>query len=178
MATVLPNRITWLRRGALAAGVVAAATLVAIGRLPAGGGVLGLDVKVTSAPTGELAVAPAGTVATAAGLQPGEGELRGRVTLQSEASKPLDVHVRQLPSMTDADRSLRVRLSSAGRVVYDGTAGGLRSASKGSVRIASHGAAPLDIRAWIPPDADGGWTGRSITLPLEFVVDVHGKRRR
>jgi hypothetical protein len=178
MATVLPHRIPWLRRGALAAGVVAAATLVAIGRLPSGGGVLGLDVKVTSGPTGELAVAPAGTVASAAGLQPDQGELRGHVMLQSQARVPLAVHVHQLPSMTDADRSLHVRLASGRQVIYDGTAGGLRGATKRSLRIAPHGAAPLDIRAWLPPDADGGWTGRSITLPLEYVVDVHGKRRR
>ena len=117
-------------------------------------------------------------MASVAGLEPGQGELRGRVTLQSEARVPLDVRVRELPSMADADRSLHVRLSSAGRVVYDGTAGGLRSATKASVRIAPHGAEPLDIRAWLPPDAEGGWTGRSITLPLEYVVDVHGKRRR
>src|SRR4051795_8987497 len=119
MATLVSKTTPWLRRGAFAAGAVAAATLVAIGWLPTAGGVLGLDVVVTATPTGELAVTPAGRVAAAESLRPGQGELRGRITLQSEARAAMSVRVRQRPSLGDADRALRIRLASGGRVLYD-----------------------------------------------------------
>jgi len=178
MAAVLPNRIPWLRRGALAAGVVAAATLVAIGWFPRTGGVLGLDLKVTTLPRGELAVAPVGDVALAEALQPGEGELRARITLESQAAAPATVRVKQRPSIGDADDALRVQLTASGRMIYDGSAGGLRRPTRKGVEIAPHGSAVLDVRAWLPADAAGGWTGRSVTLPLEYVVSIRGKVRR
>src|SRR3954447_26229541 len=124
MATPQRNRIAWLRRSAFASGLVAALTLVALGQLPAAGGTLGLDVLVTTLPTGELAVAPVGRVGSATALCPGAGELRGRVTLQSQADDALTVRVRQRPSIGDADRALRVRLTAAGPTLYEGSAGG------------------------------------------------------
>src|SRR4051794_7998733 len=138
MATPPRNRIAWLRRGAFASGLVAALTLVAIGQMPAAGGTLGLDVLVTTLPTGELAVAPVGRVGSATALFPGRGQLRGHVTLQSQTDDALTVRVRERPSIGDADRALRVRVASAGTTVYDGSAGDLRRASRGAVRIAPH----------------------------------------
>ena len=178
MATTLPTRIPWLRRGALAAGVVAAASLVVIGWFPATGGVLGLDVKVTTLPTGKVAVAPVGDVASAVALQPGQGELRARITLESQAAAPVAVRVKQRPSIGDADDALRVRLSAGGRTLYDGSAGGLRRPTRRSVTIPPHASTVLDVRAWLPGDAGGGWTGRSVTLPLDYVVSVKGKERK
>jgi hypothetical protein len=157
---------------------VAALTLVLIGRLPAAGGRLGLDVKLTTTPTGELAVAPVGRVAAAESLLPGEGELRGRVTLQSVVAKPLVVRVRQLPSLGDADRALQVRVLVDGQTLYDGPAGGLRRATRASVRLRPRATALLDVRAWLPADAGGGWSGRNVTLPLEYVTSIDGKVRR
>jgi hypothetical protein len=178
MPTLAPKTAPWLRRGAFATGAVAAATLVAIGWLPSAGGALGLDVVLTATPTGELAVTPAGRVASAKALQPGEGELRGRVTLTSEVGAAMTVRVRQRPSLGDADRALRVRLSSGARVLYDGSAGGLRRPAPRFLRIGPHGTTVLDVRAWLPRDAPEGWSGRSVTLPLEYVVAIRGRSRR
>src|SRR4051794_29586879 len=149
MPTLAPLTTPLLRRGAFAAGVVAAATLVAVGWLPSRGGTLGLDLLVTTSPTGELAVAPAGRVGSVQALQPGEGDLRGRVQLQSQTNDAMTVHVRQRPSLGDADRALRVRLVAAGRVIYDGTAGGLRQATRAALTIAPHATSTLDVRAWL-----------------------------
>jgi hypothetical protein len=178
MPTLVPTTTPRLRRGSFAAGAVAAATLVAIGWMPGAGGTLGLDVRVEATPTGELAVSPAGPVASAAGLRPGQGELRGRVTLLSQVGRAMTVRVRQRPSLGDADDALRVQLSSGGRVIYDGTAGGLRRPTRTRLSIAARGSAALDVRAWLPAHAPGGWSGRSVTLPLEYAVSIGGKRRR
>jgi hypothetical protein len=178
MPALVPKTTPWLRRGAFAAGAVAAATLVAIGWLPNAGGVLGLDVLVTATPTGELGVTPAGQVAAADALQPGQGELRGRITLQSAARAAMTVRVRQRPSLGDADRALRIRLTAAGRVLYDGTAGGLRQPTAAAIPIAPYAAASLDVRAWLPKDAPEGWSGRSVTIPLEYEVSIRGRKRR
>src|SRR3954447_20053878 len=178
MATPQRNRIAWLRRGAFASGLGAGLTLVALGRLPAAGGTLGLDVLVTTLPTGELAVAPVGRVGAGTALFPGRGQLRAHVTLQSQTDGPLTVRIRQRPSIGDADRALRVRVTSAGTTLYEGPAGGLRTASRGAVRIAPHGTGTLELRAWLPRGAPEGWRGRSVTLPLEYVSSIGGRVRR
>lgn len=178
MAT-LPTNTLWLRRGAFAAGLVAAATLVAIGRLPGPDrGPLPLEAKLTTMPTGELAVSPVGPVSRAAGLLPGRGQLRGRITIQSQVATPMTVRVRQRPSLGDADSALRVTVRSGATVLYDGPAGGLRRASPAAVRIAPRRSVVLDVRTWLPADASAGWSGRRVTLPLEYVSAIDGKVRR
>jgi hypothetical protein len=167
---VLTNRTTWLRRGAFAAGIVAALTVVVLGRLPASGGALGLDATLTTQPTGDLSVARAGRVATAAALQPGGGELRAEAIVASQVDRPLAVRVRVRPSIADADGALHVRVRAGAVTLYDGPAGGLRKASRGAATIAPHGNLALDVRAWLPPRAPDGWEGRSVTLPLEYVT--------
>jgi hypothetical protein len=169
---------TQLSRGAFAAGLVAAVTLLAIGRVSATGGELGLSATLATGPTGELAVAPVGRVAWAQGLRPGEGELRGRVVVRSEAAATLEVRVRARPSMADADASLLVEVRSGPKTLYRGSAGGLRTASPVALRLPARAEAALDVRAWLPAGAQPGWAGRSITFPLEYVTrDSHGFRR-
>ena len=178
MAT-LPTNTVWLRRGAFAAGLVAAATVAILGRLPAPHpGPLPAQVKLTTMPTGELAVEPVGPVAEANGLVPGEGALRARITLQSQVAAPLTVRVRQRPSLGDADSALRVSVRSGATRLYEGAAGGLRRPSPGAVRIPARGTVDLEVRAWLPDDAPAGWSGRRVTLPLEYVSSIRGKVRR
>ena len=168
----------WLRRGALAAGFVAAATLVATGRVPAGAAPLGLDATLTTNPTGELAVAPIGRVVAASALRPGTGSLHGRVTVQNQTAAKLAVRVRVRPSIADSDGVLHVRVSGPKGALYDGPAGGLRRFSPRAVTIAANGSTTLSVSAWLPRGADGGWLGRSVTLPLEYRPMLHGKARR
>jgi hypothetical protein len=167
----------WLRRGAFAAGLVAAVTLALLGRLPAGGTPLGLDAMVTTAPTGELAVGPVGTVAAAAGLAPGDGALRGRVTLENQTDAAVAVRVRARPSIGDADAALQVRVAAGSDELYAGPAGGLRRFSARGLTIAPHARATVDISAWLPEGAAAGWRGRSVTLPLEYRSSIDGEGR-
>ncbi|MEA2449818.1 MAG: hypothetical protein QOG63_1750 [Thermoleophilaceae bacterium] len=169
-----PNPIRWLRRGAFAAGLVAAVTLVLLGRLPHGATPLALDATVTTGPTGELAVEPAGPVASVAGLRPGAGALRGSVRLENQTDAALVVHVRVRPSIADADAALQVRVGD----LYSGPAGGLRAFSTRALRLAPHAAAELPLSAWLPAGSPEGWRGRSVTLPLEYQSTIAGAVRR
>jgi hypothetical protein len=153
-------------------------TLVAIGRLPSTSGPLLLDVTVTTGPTGELAVTPAGGVAALTGIEPGGESLRGRVTLQNQTGSVLAVRVRARPSISDADSALQVRLSGSAGALYSGPAGGLRAFSRGALRIGPHGSASVDVTAWLPSGAPEGWRGRDLTLPIEYRTSVRGRVRR
>jgi hypothetical protein len=177
MATI-PNPTRWLRRSAFAAGLVAAVTLVAIGRMPAGSGPLALDVAVTTGPTGELAVEPAGRVAAVTGLEPGGNSLHGRVTLQNQTDSPLAVRVRARPSISDADRALQVRLGGSAGDLYSGPAAGVRRFSRRPLLIEPRGSAIVDVAAWLPSGAREGWRGRDVTLALEYRTSVRGQVRR
>jgi hypothetical protein len=167
------EQLTWLRRGAFAAGLVAAVTLALLGRVPAGGQPLALDATVTSGPTGELAVTPAGPVASATGLEPGSGGLSGTVTLTNQTDARLAVRVRVRPSIADADAALHVRVGD----LYSGTAGGLRTFSRRSLTLEPHATTTLSVEAWLPPAAPDGWEGRSLELPLEYGTAIDGRRR-
>ncbi|MGZ5299628.1 MAG: hypothetical protein ACXWDU_08120, partial [Actinomycetota bacterium] len=72
----------------LAAGVVAAS------RIPAGAGVLGADVHMVVAPTGELAVKPSGIVLTGTGLTPGADPVTGTLQVLNQTGSVLDVYLR------------------------------------------------------------------------------------
>jgi hypothetical protein len=177
MAT-LPNTARWLRRGAFAAGVVAALTLAVIGRVAPGRAPFALDATVTTGPTGELAVYPVGHVAEGRALAPGRGSLHGRVALENQTDARLGLRVQMRPSISDADSALQVRISGPGGVLYSGPAGGLREPSRAELALAARGRTQLDVAAWVAPGAAGGWRGRNVTLPLEYVTSVHGKVRR
>jgi hypothetical protein len=168
------EQLTWLRRGAFAAGLVAAATLAFLGRVPAGAEPLALDATVTTGPTGELAVTPAGPVAVATGLAPGAGRLSGRVTLTNLTDARLAVRVRMRASISDADSALRVRVGD----LYSGPVGGLRGFSGRALPIEPHATETLDVEAWLPEAAPDGWEGRSLTMPLEYGTAIDGKERR
>jgi hypothetical protein len=178
MGTLASPTSLWLRRGALAAGFVAALTLVAIGRLPAGTQALGLDATLTTGPTGALAVGPIGRVAGASGLRPGRGSLAGRVTVANQTAAALDVRVRVRPTVTDANGALHIRVSAPSGILYDGPVGGLRSFTSRSTRIAAGADTTIDVRAWLPTGAAGGWLGRGVTLPLEYRTAVVQKAAR
>jgi hypothetical protein len=176
--TITESGTRWLKRSALAAGVVAALTLVVLGRIPPGVAPLGLDAAVTTGPTGELAVAPIGRVAAASALRPGKGRLDGSVTVQNQTAAALAVKVRVRPSIGDADSALRVRVSGPGGVLYDGPAGGLRRFTRRAFTIGANGTAIVSVSAWVPRGVSGGWLGRSVMLPLEWRPMQDGKVRR
>lgn len=177
MAT-LPQTTTWLRRGAFAAGLVAAVTVVALGRIAPGRAALALDVAITTHPTGELAVAPAGHVAGSPSLLPGSAPLRASVRLQNQTVARLAVQLRGRPSIADADSSLMLRVTGPRGVLYAGPAGGFRAFTARRLALAPNASSTLEVTAWLPEHAPAGWRARKVVVPIEYRTEVDGKVRR
>ena len=176
MAT-LPQTTTWLRRGAFAAGLVAAVTVVFLGRLAPGHAPLALDLAITTHPTGELAVTPAGRVGGAADLRPGGASLRALVRLDNQTNARLSVRLRGRPSIADADSSLMLRVAGSDGVLYTGTAGGFRAYGARALALSPYSQTAFVVTAWLPAGAADGWRGRKVTIPIEYRTEVAGKVR-
>ena len=176
MAT-LTQTTGWLRRGAFAAGLVAAVTVVFLGRIVAGHAPLALDLAITTHATGELAVAPAGRVGGTADLRPGTAPLQAPVRLQNQTNAWLAVRLRGRPSIADADSSLMVRVTGPRGVLYSGTAGGFSAYSANALAVAPNSQATFVVTAWLPAGASDGWRARRVTLPIEYRTEVAGKVR-
>ena len=176
MATLAPSAI-WLRRGAFAAGLVAAVTVVFLGRIVPGHAPPALDLAITTHATGELAVAPAGRVGGAVDLRPGSAPVRAPVRLQNQTNARLAVRLRGRASIADADSSLMLRVTGPGGVLYSGTAGGFRSFSPNALTLAPNSQTTFVVTAWLPAGASDGWRARRVTVPIEYRTEVAGKVR-
>ena len=157
--------IRWARQAGLAAGLIASLVAVLGWRTPASGGTLGLELAVTSQPSAQLELSPAGRVLTGSSMKPGEsvaGELRAR----NITGVTLPLRVRALPSIGDLDRSLVVHVDADGRPLYDGPLGGLRGATA-AVRLRSGATTTLHVRAALPQGATA-WQGRILKVGLEL----------
>ena len=80
-------------------GMAVAATVVGASRIPAGAGVLGADVAIVVAPTGELAVKHPGRVLAGTTLTPASDPATGQFTILDQTMFPLNVRVRGVPDM-------------------------------------------------------------------------------
>jgi hypothetical protein len=167
-----------LRRGAFALGVLGAIVLAFAGRLPAGGGPLGLDLALATGPTGELSVAPSGAVAAVEGITPGSGSLSATVSLLNQTDAQLVVRVRARVTIGDPLRALHFELSGDRGTLYSGTLAGLDSFTRGGLVLAPHAIGRLRVHAWVPPGAPAGWQGRSERVTLDYSSSVAGSQRR
>jgi len=84
------------------------------------------SVAFTASPTGELGVSPAGAFVNAPHLQAGAPATRGELAVRNQTRVPLAVDVRLRTQTGDLDDLLRVRVRGSGRLLFDGTLGGLR----------------------------------------------------
>ena len=158
----IEKRLPWL---AAAAGVALVAATVAVSQVPRGTGVPTADVAFVAAPTGELAVTPAGAFLQATALGPGD-EASGRLGLTNLTGRELSIEVRALPESRDLDPLLRVSIEREGERVFDGTLGRLRRGA--SVFVSSGSTAPLDFRAWLPDTVRSGYGGRVVSVNFEL----------
>lgn len=156
------------RRAAFVIGFAVAAIVLLSWRIPAASGELGADVRFVALPVGEVAVEPAGAIASGRALEPGQGRAVGRLTLVNVAGGPLTVRVRGLPSTRELDRLLHVELRSGDRTLARGPLSRLRAWSEGSVVIQRAGRADIDARAWLPAGVRGAYEGRAVDVTLEL----------
>jgi hypothetical protein len=158
----------FVRAGAFLAGLAVAAIAVAGWRVPTHS-TPGASLKVVAVGTSELQAAPAHPFTISDDLKPGVS--RGsvaRVTLHNTMAQPLAVRLHTLPSVTDLDRMLRVRASGAGKQVFRGSLGDLRSWTRRHFVVPSHGRTVLETRFWLPKSVRRGFQNRVATVTIEF----------
>ena len=148
-----------------AVGVAAVAALVAGWQLPRGAGTVGAYVTFVATPTGELAI-PAGPFVRGIGLEPGAGA-DGSVDVRNQTGSTLAVSVKVLPSISDLDPVLRVRMTAGAHVVYEGSLGGLRDWSR-PFRLGSGRSTPLGVQVQLPAGSDEASHGRIDDISLAF----------
>jgi hypothetical protein len=131
------------------------------------------EVTLVAAPSGELALTPPGGTATSGKLrasEPSDG-LAHRTTVQNATGGPLLASLRARPATAELDRTLHVRVSAKGEILFDGMLGELREGTPGSVELASHESAEVTVLAWIAPAAaEELWRGRVADVELTYVT--------
>jgi len=129
----------------------------------------GASLKVVAVGTSELQASPAHPFAVSGDLKPGfsRGGV-GRVTLHNTMAQPLAVRIHTLPSVTDLDRLLRVRASGAGKQVFLGSLGDLRSWTRRQFVVPAHGKTVLQTQFWLPSWVKRGFQNRVATFTIEF----------
>lgn len=160
---------TVLRVLGLTLGLVAAATLVAASRIPAGTGALGADVIFASSPTGELAVSPTGPFLSATNLTPAvTDDPSGSLRITNQTGVNLIVQVHGVPSSDDLDQALQIRVAVSDMTLFDGTLGRFRAWSRASLALVPGESADLEVAVRLDPSAGQSWSGRIATVAVEF----------
>ena len=158
-----------LRVLGLILGLAAATSLVLSSRIPPGTGTLGADVILASSPTGELGVSPVGPFMSATNLSPSDRNVpAGDLEVTNQTGVSLDVQVRGIPSTTDMDSLLHVRVVAADQQVFDGMLSEFRTWSPTTFTLASGDISDVHVTTWLDPQGGEGWSGRIATVDLEF----------
>jgi len=160
----------WARGIGLLLGLSLALAAAVTWRIPGGTGTLGADLVLSSGPTGELGVSPAGPFVSATGLRPGpEADApSGTIRVSNQTGTTLGIRMRGLPSGQDLDRLLWVRIDADGSELFRGPVGDLRSWTERAFTLASGERTTISVRTWLPPQVSSGYEGRIETVDLEF----------
>ena len=158
----------WIRMLGLVLGFTVAAIAILFSRIPAGTGLLGADIVLASAPTGELAVTPIGPFLSATNLTPSSPASSGSIAVFNQTGITLNVAVRGLPSTVDMDQVMLVQVAADGTSIYDGTLGGFRDWTTKTITLASGQTTHLSVRTWLDPRSGEAWSGRITQVGIEF----------
>ena len=167
---------TRIRIIGLLLGMAIAATVVGAEKIPAGAGVLGADVSIVVAPTGELGVKHSGSVLTGNGMTPASDPATGQFQILNQTMFALRLHVRGVPDTPGLDGTLWVELTGpAEQQLFRGPLGDFRDWdfrdwTESSVTLASGVWSTFGLKAWIPSGAGPGYEGRMVQVDLGFHV--------
>ncbi len=160
----------WIVRVAFVAGVALAVAAVASWRVDAAPGSSRVDVRMSVNLTGELAVAPTGTVLFGRAMEAGtsRGSVRGRFSIRNQTPLPQAVRLRTRASSHGLDDLLWVEASSGGRRLFSGPLGELRRGSRRAIRVEPGGRRTVRLHAWLPARARAGYTEDREDIDLEL----------
>jgi len=151
----------------LVLGAAACAVLLLGTHIGRPAGALDAALTLTSAPTGELGVTPAGTVLAVRNLLPGAPPARGSFVVRNQTGIPLDVRLRARPMSGDLDSGARLRITAGRATLFDGTLGALRDGARRLLVPAGQGRR-LRIAVSLAPGSAAGAQGRSDSAALEL----------
>jgi hypothetical protein len=155
---------TTARVAGVLTGLVLFSALVQEVRMPPGPQVLGTDVTIAIAPTGEIGVQPAGPVFVEAGLRPGRPVREHDAEVVNRTGKRMVVTVRSRPSGDDLDGELALALSRDDRALWHGRERDLRvTGTQVTLEPGEHFA--LGVSASVPADVQR-WSGRLVNVDL------------
>jgi hypothetical protein len=167
---------TRIRIIGLLLGMALAATVVGAEKIPAGAGVLGADVSIVVAPTGELGVKYSGSVLAGNSMTPASDPAIGQFQILNQTMFALRLHVRGVPDTPGLDGTLWVELTGPdGQQLFRGSLGDFRDWTESSVTLASGVWSTFGLKAWIPGDAGPGYGGRMVQIGLGFHVSKVSK---
>jgi hypothetical protein len=152
-----------------AIGLALVAALVVAARPANGhGGVLPASLRVSATLDGAVAIEPAAPRALLADgtMRPGS-QAGATMTVANQTGEELAVRLRARADSTALDGTLRVRLTSTGRTLADGTLQALRQGTPEAIRLRPGGAARVRIVASIPAEVETGYEGRRVAVTLE-----------
>jgi hypothetical protein len=153
-------------------GLGLAASVVTASRIPSGAGVLGADVHMVVAPTGELAVKPSGIVLQGTGLTPASDPVTGTVQVLNQTGSALQIHVRGIADAPGLNRTLWISVTGPDdEEVYRGALGGFRDWSSEGPTLRSGEWGTFHLEAWVPGDVGPGYAGRMAQVDLGFRVE-------
>lgn len=155
---------TTARAAGVLTGLAAFAALVVGTRLPPGPEVLGVDVTIAIAPTGELGVQPAGPVLIESGLRPGQDPGRHATQVMNRTGQPLLVTIKARPNGDDLDGALHLDLHLDSQPLWSGAERDLRSSGV-QFRLEPGHDMRLGLAAAVPADAER-WSGRVVNVDL------------
>jgi hypothetical protein len=145
-------------------GLILFAALVQEVRMPAGPEVLGADVTIAIAPTGEIGVHPAGPVFVEAGLRPGQPSREHAASMVNRTGKSMVVTLKSRPSGDDLEGGLLLALERDGKPLWQGLERDLRDAGAQLTLQPGEGI-DLGIAASLPASTQR-WSGRLVNVDL------------
>ena len=148
-----------------------AATVVGASKIPAGAGVLGADISIVVAPTGELGVKHSGSVLAANGMTPASDPATGQFQILNQTMFALRLHLRGVPDTPGLDGTLSVELTGPnGDQLFRGSLSDFRDWTERSVTLQPGVWSTFGLKAWISGDAGHGYEGRMVQVDLGFHV--------
>jgi hypothetical protein len=158
---------SWARRSGVLLGLIAAAVFLLAFPVKGGGGAMGLDVTITSMPTGELAIDPVGPFVQGAGLAPDDEPATGKLEIRNQTGVSLAVGINILVSSNYSDEFLEVTATNDGILLFKGTVGELRGLQDDLLQLDSGETASVDVKARVL-DGAVGYQGRIETVSFEL----------
>jgi hypothetical protein len=167
MASRRTAKERWAARLGFAIGLLTAGAILVSSAVSADVDAGGADVLFLGAPTGELAVEPAGPFLRVTGLQPGE-HASGALAVTNQTGKRLRMRLRALPDDRAFERLLRVRVEGGPGTLFEGSLGALRARGSTPFAIGSGRARKLRVGIWLPERLRRGYQGVALTVPFEL----------